>query len=108
VFVAIVITVLAVVVSVTLHELGHYLAAKAVGVHPPRFSIGFGPKVWSTTRKNTEWRVSALPFGGYVNLPEDMEENLSLPRQVIVYMAGPFANYLVAVFVLITFYDILQ
>lgn len=96
-FVAMAIAIMILVAAVTLHELGHYFAAKAVGVQPTRLSIGFGPKLWSTTRNKTEWRISALPFGAYVQLPPDMERSLSLPRQAIVYAAGPFANYLVAV-----------
>ncbi|HTE58629.1 MAG TPA: site-2 protease family protein [Verrucomicrobiae bacterium] len=99
--VAIVIAIMVLAACVTLHELGHFLAAKAVGVHPSCFSLGFGPKLWSTTRNNTEWRISALPFGAYVRLPDDIEEDLSLPRQSVVYAAGPFANYLAAVLALV-------
>jgi RIP metalloprotease RseP len=53
-----------------IHELGHYLAAKKRGFYIPRFSIGFGPKIFSWKRNETEFRLSLLPFGGYVALPQ--------------------------------------
>lgn len=55
-------------VLVTVHELGHFLAAKAFNVKVLTFSIGFGPKVFGFRRGETEYRVSALPLGGYVQL----------------------------------------
>ncbi|MFB3892257.1 MAG: site-2 protease family protein [Phycisphaerae bacterium] len=51
------------------HELGHFLTAKAVGIRVTRFSIGFGPKLWGFTRGETEYWISALPLGGYVKMP---------------------------------------
>jgi len=57
--------------SIFVHELGHYLAARWRGVFAPRFSIGFGPKIWGwTDRHGTEWRLSWIPLGGYVALPQ--------------------------------------
>lgn len=50
------------------HELGHFLAAKAVGVYAPRFSIGFGPTLWRYRRGETEYVLGALPLGGYVRM----------------------------------------
>jgi regulator of sigma E protease len=91
------VAILILLVSVAWHELGHYIAAKAVGATPPIYSIGFGPTLRSTQRWGTTWKLSAFPLGGYVKPPPDMEKALSLPRQAIVYAAGPFANYLLAV-----------
>ena len=54
---------------VFVHELGHFLFAKAVGVKVLRFSIGFGPPLLSFTRGETEYRIAALPLGGYVKMP---------------------------------------
>lgn len=50
------------------HELGHFLVAKAVGIKVERFSLGFGPRVWGFTKGETEYRLSALPLGGYVKM----------------------------------------
>ena len=50
------------------HELGHFVAAKAVGVEVQRFSLGFGPKLVGFTRGETEYVVSAVPLGGYVRM----------------------------------------
>lgn len=56
--------------SIFVHELGHYLAARRRGLKVERFSIGFGPKLWSMTRDGVEWCVCAFPLGGYVALPQ--------------------------------------
>ena len=50
------------------HELGHFIAAKLVGVYAPRFSIGFGPALFRMRRGETEYVVAALPLGGYVRM----------------------------------------
>jgi regulator of sigma E protease len=50
------------------HELGHFLAAKAVGVYAPRFSIGFGPSIFRFRRGETEYVLSCLPLGGFVRM----------------------------------------
>ena len=52
------------------HELGHLVVALWRGLHVERFSIGFGKKIWGVTRNGVEYIVSALPFGGYVALPQ--------------------------------------
>jgi regulator of sigma E protease len=53
---------------VFIHELGHFLAAKGVGMRATRFSVGFGPALLSRTRGDTEYRLAALPLGGYVKI----------------------------------------
>ena len=50
------------------HELGHFIAAKAVGVYAPRFSIGFGPPIFKFRRGETEYVLAWLPLGGYVRM----------------------------------------
>lgn len=50
------------------HELGHFLVAKAVGIKVEKFSLGFGPKLLSLTRGETEYQLAALPLGGYVKM----------------------------------------
>src|SRR5215212_901463 len=56
------------------HELGHFLAAKAVGVYAPRFSIGFGPALLRFRRGETEYVLAALPLGGYVRMASRLDE----------------------------------
>ena len=57
---------------VTIHELGHFLAAKSFGVAIDRFSIGFGKAIASWTDKSgVEWRVGWIPLGGYVKFSGD-------------------------------------
>jgi len=59
---------------VFVHELGHFLAAKAVGVYAPRFSIGFGPALWRRRRGETEYVIAAFPLGGYVRMASRHDE----------------------------------
>jgi regulator of sigma E protease len=61
-------------VVIFVHELGHFLAAKAVGVYAPRFSIGFGPALWRMRRGETEYVLAALPLGGYVRMASRHDE----------------------------------
>ena len=56
--------------TIFIHELGHFLAARQRGLIITRFSIGFGPKLLGWTRNGVEYRLSAIPFGGYVALPQ--------------------------------------
>jgi regulator of sigma E protease len=56
------------------HELGHFLAAKAVGVYAPRFSIGFGPALWRRRWGETEYILALLPLGGYVRMASREDE----------------------------------
>ena len=56
--------------SIFIHELGHFLAAKKRGLIADRFSIGFGPRLFGFKWKNTDFRISLLPLGGYVSLPQ--------------------------------------
>ncbi|WP_026460149.1 M50 family metallopeptidase [Schaalia suimastitidis] len=56
-------------VSVAVHELGHMYFAKRFGVPVPEYSIGFGPKLWSTSWRGTQYSFRAIPLGGYVRIP---------------------------------------
>ena len=59
---------------VFVHELGHFLAAKAFGVYAPRFSIGFGPAIAKKRFGETEYRIGILPIGGYVRMASRLDE----------------------------------
>jgi len=62
---------------VFVHELGHFMAAKAVGVYAPRFSIGFGPSLWRKRWGETEYVLALLPIGGYVRMASKEDEAVS-------------------------------
>jgi regulator of sigma E protease len=62
---------------VFIHELGHFLAAKWMGVYAPRFSIGFGPALWSRKWGETEYIIAAVPLGGYVRMASREDESMA-------------------------------
>jgi regulator of sigma E protease len=97
--------------SIFVHELGHFLAARRRGVKVTRFSIGFGPALWSHTGKDgVEYRLACIPLGGYVALPqladmpaiegesEPVEQlpPISYGSRMLVLSAGAFFNILFA------------
>lgn len=60
-----------------IHELGHFVAAKLMGVYAPRFSIGFGPALWSRKWGETEYMLAAIPLGGYVRMASKEDESMA-------------------------------
>ncbi len=94
-------------VIIFVHELGHLLAAKLFGVRAITFSLGFGKRLWGFKRGGTDYRVSLVPLGGYVQLggedpaevTDDPSEFLNKPRwqRVVVYLAGPAMNVALAI-----------
>ncbi len=102
---------------IIVHELGHYLAARAVGIHVHRFSLGMGPILLRWNAFSTEWAISLLPFGGYVKMagmeaapmegeavveestipPEALFRNKGLPQRFFAIIAGPLANLILAI-----------
>ena len=56
--------------SIFVHELGHFLAARRLGLQADVFSIGLGPAVWKRQIGATIWKIGWIPFGGYVALPQ--------------------------------------
>jgi regulator of sigma E protease len=93
-------------VLIIVHEFGHLLIAKLLGVRVEKFSLGFGPRLFSIKRKFTEYSVSLIPLGGYVKLAGDSREDfkgneweyLARPpgeRAAIVFF-GPVLNYFLA------------
>src|SRR5687767_14934544 len=82
---------------IILHELGHLLAAKRLGIPIARFSVGLGPKVWGFKMGETEYWLSMIPCGGYVMPAMEDEEAFSqvrLSRRILFALAGPTANIL--------------
>ncbi len=58
-------------IMIFVHEWGHFMAAKLCGVRVDVFSLGFGPRIFGVKRGDTDYRLSALPFGGYVRMAGD-------------------------------------
>jgi regulator of sigma E protease len=95
-------------ILVFVHEFGHYAVAKLCGVRVEVFSIGFGKRLWGFRRGDTDYRFSALPFGGYVKMAGenpledrtgDPGEFTSHPRwqRFLIAIAGPTMNIILAV-----------
>jgi regulator of sigma E protease len=95
-------------VMVLVHEWGHFVIARLFGVRVEVFSIGFGTRLFGFKRGPTDYRLSALPLGGYVRMAGDNpaeerrgdpDEFLSKPRwqRVLIALAGPTTNFLMAV-----------
>lgn len=102
-------------VMIFVHELGHFLAAKWYGVRVLIFSLGFGKRLGGFKRGETDYRISALPFGGYVKMagddPREVREGdsaefLSRPRwqRFVIVLMGPTMNVAMAVGLLATVY----
>ncbi len=96
-------------VLVAFHELGHFLAARWVGVKVLKFSLGFGPKIFGRQMGETEYLLSAIPLGGYVKLfgedeaeattQEDRARSFAhkgLWGKVLIVAAGPGFNFILA------------
>src|SRR5271157_1267287 len=93
---------------ILIHEFGHYAVAKLLGVRVEVFSIGFGKRLLGFRKGDTDYRISAIPLGGYVKMSGenpmddrtgDPGEFLSHPRwqRFIVALAGPAMNVMLAV-----------
>jgi regulator of sigma E protease len=105
-------------ILVAVHEMGHLLAAKYFGMRVEQFSIGFPPKIWSFTKGETEYAISAIPLGGYVKISGMIDESLdteamkkdpepwefrSKPawQRLIVMLGGIFVNVVVGIIIFI-------
>ncbi len=103
--------VLAIGILIVVHEFGHYIVAKSVGVKVLRFSVGFGPALLSRTagRDQTEYVLAALPLGGYVKMLDENEGEVAphelhrafnrqrLAKRTAIVLAGPGFNFLFAI-----------
>jgi regulator of sigma E protease len=98
-------------ILVFVHEFGHFIVAKAFKIGVPVFSLGFGPRLWGFRRGETDYRLSAVPLGGYVRLAGDesdeartgaANEFLTRPRwqRFLVFVAGASFNIVLAVLVM--------
>lgn len=99
-------------VLIFFHELGHFLVARLFGVGVERFSLGFGPRIFGKRIGITDYRISAIPLGGYVKMvgeePDSQIEPADIPisfthksvgKRTLIVAAGPIFNVLLAVFI---------
>lgn len=110
--------------AIAIHEFGHFIAALKLGFKVEVFSLGFGPALWKKKWRGVEYRISAIPLGGYVSIPDlDPEGTLALEggaqdgrparrpqaadvksawKELIVALAGPAMNIVLAVILAVT------
>lgn len=108
-------TLLALLLVVTIHEAGHYLAARCLNLHTPEFAVGLGPVVLQrhSSAREMDWSLRAIPVGGFVKIAgmdeTDAGQDAALPngkrtwgdlnrgQRVVLAAAGPFANVVLAI-----------
>jgi membrane-associated protease RseP (regulator of RpoE activity) len=111
--------VVGVLIAIFFHELGHFVTAKWTGMKATQFFIGFGPRLWSFRRGETEYGVRALPLGAFVRIigmnnmddvPEADEPRTyrqqSYPKRLLVISAGSIMHMIMAVLLLFAIYSI--
>src|SRR5690554_3605923 len=100
--------ILALGLMITIHELGHFLVARAFGVGIRKFSIGFGAPIIEWERQDIKYRISWIPLGGYVKMkghdedeedsedadPDELFSNKAWWKRALIAFSGPFANLL--------------
>jgi len=104
-------------VLIFFHELGHFLFARLFKVGVKKFSLGFGPRIYGKTYGITDYRISAIPMGGYVKMVgEDPDEELDpelhpisfshkeLYKRALIVLAGPLFNLILAILIFFCFY----
>jgi regulator of sigma E protease len=104
-------------VVILVHEWGHFIVGKLFGVRIVVFSFGYGPRLWGWKHGDTDYRISALPLGGYVRMAGDnpVEDRNGTPdefmsktrwQRVLIYLAGPTMNVMLAFLVFVGIFAI--
>ncbi|HKK20452.1 MAG TPA: site-2 protease family protein, partial [candidate division Zixibacteria bacterium] len=99
-------------ILIFIHELGHFLVAKKVGIRVETFSLGFPPNIFSKKFGDTVYAIGIIPLGGFVKMAgENPDEKStgspdefmakSVGQRAAVIFAGPFMNYLLAIFIMV-------
>ncbi len=112
--------VVALLLSVMIHEAGHYLTAKRFGMKVTEFFVGFGQKIWSTQRGETEFGVKAIPAGGYCRIAgmtprEELSEadadrafvKAGVTQRLIVLGAGSFLHFVIGFVLLLALFSVI-
>ena len=111
-FVYILVAVLVFGVLIAVHELGHFLAAKACGVRVNEFSIGMGPAIFKKKKGDTLYSLRCLPFGGFCAMEGEDEastdpaalENQGFWAKLLIFAAGAFMNFLTGLIIIFCLY----
>jgi len=97
--------------AIAIHEFGHFIVALKLGLNVERFSLGFGPAIWKRKWRGVEYRISWIPLGGYVSIPDvdpegtdklqggssGKKERIPAWKELLVAFAGPAMNVVLAV-----------
>jgi membrane-associated protease RseP (regulator of RpoE activity) len=115
--VPVLVVVLAIVAMIMLHELGHFATAKWSGMKVTEYFLGFGPRLWSVRRGETDYGVKAIPAGGYVRIvgmttleeidPSDEPRSYrqaSFPRRFAVGVAGSTMHFIIAFLLIVSYF----
>ena len=103
-----IVVIVGIILMVVIHELGHFVAAKFFGMKATEAFFGFGPRIWSTQRGETEYGIKAIPLGGYVRIvgmnpfeevpPEEEHRTYRgkpFGQKAVVVLAGVFSNFVI-------------
>lgn len=101
------------------HEFGHFIVAKILGVGVEKFSLGFGPRIFGKKIGMTDYRISAIPLGGYVKMvgeapDSELDESMialsfshkSVLKRSLIVLAGPAFNFFLSVAIFFGFFEI--
>jgi len=113
IFLTVLFVIVAIILLVIIHELGHFIAARKAGVICPEFFVGFGPRIWSTRRGNTEFGIKWILIGGYVKVlgmnpeeevkPEDFPHSykgVSYGKRFWIIFSGSLMHILLALLIM--------
>src|SRR5918992_549079 len=106
-----------ILLMILVHELGHFATAKRFGIKVEEFFVGFGPRLWSVRRGETEYGVKAFPLGGYVRIagmnpfqepaPEDRGRlfgDKPAWQRAVVLVSGALTHFVLAFLLLLSFF----
>src|SRR5438094_9094937 len=113
----IVLFVIIILLVIVVHEAGHFTFAKLFRIKVEEFFVGFGPRLWSTRRGETEYGVKLLPLGGYVRIagmnpfqetpPEEFPRTFGAKpiwQRAVVIATGPVTHFVIAIVLLAVFF----
>ena len=104
---SVILTIIIFGIIVIIHEWGHMRAARACGVYVEEFAVGMGPKLCGFNKKGTLYTIRLLPLGGFCRMTDESEDgktgfnDVSVWKRMIICIAGPFMNFVLAVAVMI-------